>query len=172
METFLYIVFFLSCIVMVGSVLLQPGKTDAGALFTSGVNSSAMNPRGTASVLSKLTIFTATVFMLTALLLSLPALTGNVSVLQTQGEEKPAAISTDGNSNTNSASSSPSNSNAATNSNSSDDEKSSGNSSSDADTEEKKEGSKTDSSKVEDSKAVETKDDESAGSDDKEEDKK
>ncbi|MDQ3633978.1 MAG: preprotein translocase subunit SecG [Acidobacteriota bacterium] len=85
METFLYIVFFLSCIVLIITVLLQPGKTDAGALFTSGVSSASMNPRGTASVLSKLTIFTATVFMLSALLLSLPALTGNRSVLETQG---------------------------------------------------------------------------------------
>ncbi|MGI8544443.1 MAG: preprotein translocase subunit SecG [Aridibacter sp.] len=85
METFLYIVFFLSCIVLIITVLLQPGKTDAGALFTSGVSSASMNPRGTASVLSKLTIFTATVFMLSALLLSLPVLTGNRSVLETQG---------------------------------------------------------------------------------------
>lgn len=85
METFLYIVFFLSCIILVITVLLQPGKTDAGALFTSGVSSASMNPRGTASVLSKLTIVMATIFMLSALMLSLPALTGNRSVLETQG---------------------------------------------------------------------------------------
>jgi protein translocase SecG subunit len=84
---------------MVVSVLLQPGKTDAGALFTSGVSSAAMNPRGTASVLSKLTIITATIFMLSALMLSLPALTGNISVLQTQGGDSPAAGTTDTNSN-------------------------------------------------------------------------
>ena len=81
MSTFLYIVFFLSCIVLVIAVLLQPGKTDAGALFTSGVSSAALNPRGTASVLSKITIGAACVFMLTALLLSLPAITGTSSVL-------------------------------------------------------------------------------------------
>ncbi len=102
METFLYIVFFVSCIVLVLSVLLQPGKTDAGALFTSGVSSAALNPRGTASVLSKLTIAAATVFMLSALFLSLPALTGNVSVLQTQGEKNNStgAANTDANANT------------------------------------------------------------------------
>lgn len=94
METFLYIVFFVSCIVLVIAVLLQPGKTDAGALFTSNVSSAAMNPRGTQSVLSKLTIATATIFMLSALLLSLPAVTGKVSVLETQG---PTAGSTDPN---------------------------------------------------------------------------
>jgi preprotein translocase subunit SecG len=74
-------VFFVACIVLVAAVLLQPGKTDAGALFTSIVSSAAFGPRGTASVLSKLTIAAAVVFMLTALLISMPALSGNVSVL-------------------------------------------------------------------------------------------
>ena len=45
------------------------------------VSSAAFGPRGTASVLSKLTIAAAVVFMLTALLISMPALSGNVSVL-------------------------------------------------------------------------------------------
>lgn len=89
METFLYIVFFLSCVLLIVAVLLQPGKTDAGALFTSNISSAALNPRGTQSVLSKLTIAIATIFMLSALLLSLPAITGNVSVLETQGEGGP-----------------------------------------------------------------------------------
>ncbi len=62
-------------------ILLQPGKTDAGALFTSNVSSNAFGPRGTATVLSKVTIVAATVFMITALLLAMPALQGNVSVL-------------------------------------------------------------------------------------------
>jgi len=77
----LYTIFFLSCIVLIIAVLLQPGKTDAGALFTSNVSSAAFGPRGTASVLSKLTIAAAIVFMLSALMLSMPALTGNISVL-------------------------------------------------------------------------------------------
>ena len=66
---------------LIAAVLLQPGKTDAGALFTSNVSSAAFGPRGTASVLSKLTIVAAIVFMLSALLISMPALSGNVSVL-------------------------------------------------------------------------------------------
>lgn len=71
---------------LIATVLLQPGKTDAGALFTSNVSSSAFGPRGTASVLSKLTIAAACIFMLTALLISMPALQGNVSVLQSVSE--------------------------------------------------------------------------------------
>ena len=89
---------------LVSSVLLQPGKTDAGALFTSNVSSSAMAPRGTATVLSKITIAAASVFMLSALLLAMPALTGNVSVLSSNPDapaEAPA--STDTNSNTSDA---------------------------------------------------------------------
>ena len=77
----LYTIFFISCIVLIAAVLLQPGKTDAGALFTSNVSSAAFGPRGTASVLSKLTIAAAVVFMLSALMISMPALTGNTSVL-------------------------------------------------------------------------------------------
>src|SRR6478672_118569 len=77
----LYTIFFLSCIVLVGTVLLQPGKTDAGALFTSNISSSAFAPRGTTTVLSKVTIAAAVLFMLSALLLAMPVFNGNVSVL-------------------------------------------------------------------------------------------
>ena len=83
MAYFLYALFFISCIVLIASVLLQPGKTDAGALFTSNISSSAFTQRGTQSVLAKISIVAAISFMLSALFLSMPALTGNISVLQT-----------------------------------------------------------------------------------------
>ena len=82
----LYALFFISCLVLIGTVLLQPGKTDAGALFTSNISNAAFGPRGTASVLSKITIGAATAFMVLALLISMPALQGSVSVLQTAGD--------------------------------------------------------------------------------------
>lgn len=92
----LYSLFFLSCVALIASVLLQPGKTDAGALFTSNISSTAFQPRGSQTILSKITIAAATTFMLSALLLAMPALTGNVSVLETVGdtpsETAPAAI--------------------------------------------------------------------------------
>lgn len=75
---------------LIATVLLQPGKTDAGALFTSNVSSAAFGPRGTASVLSKMTIVAAIIFMLSALLISMPALSGGVSVLQTTAADAPA----------------------------------------------------------------------------------
>ena len=81
---------------LIAAVLLQPGKTDAGALFTSNVSSASLGPRGTASVLSKMTIAAAVVFMITALLISMPALSGNISVLSgneivEEATEAPAA---------------------------------------------------------------------------------
>src|SRR3954449_6460035 len=82
----LYTIFFLSCIVLVGTVLLQPGKTDAGALFTSNISSSAFAPRGTTTVLSKVTIAAAVLFMMSALLLAMPVFNGNVSVLSSNPE--------------------------------------------------------------------------------------
>jgi preprotein translocase subunit SecG len=84
---FLYGLFLLACIVLVVAVLLQPGKADAGALFTSSVSSTAFGPRGTQTILAKITITAAGLFMLTALLLSLPGVTGSRSVLQSTTAE-------------------------------------------------------------------------------------
>lgn len=83
---FLYSVFFLSCVTLILAVLLQPGKTDAGALFTSNISSGALGPRGTQTVLSKITIVAATVFMLSALFISMPSLQGGNSVLNANPE--------------------------------------------------------------------------------------
>jgi preprotein translocase subunit SecG len=77
-----YGLFILSCIILVVTILLQPGKADAGALFSSSVSSTAFGPRGTQTLLSKLTIGAAVAFMLIAMILSLPAITGTSSVLQ------------------------------------------------------------------------------------------
>jgi preprotein translocase subunit SecG len=101
---FLYGLFFISCIVLVATVLLQPGKADAGELFTSNISSTAFGPRGTQSVLSRITIGAAICFMLAALLLSMPAITGDVSVLNSAGTTRtetttPATTETDPNAN-------------------------------------------------------------------------
>jgi preprotein translocase subunit SecG len=83
----LYGLFILACLVLVVVVLLQPGKSGAGDLFSSSVSSTAFGPRGTASILSKITIGAAAAFMLIALMLSLPAVTGSHSVLQSTAPE-------------------------------------------------------------------------------------
>ena len=83
----LYAIFILSCIVLIIAVLLQPGKADAGALFSSSVSSTAFGPRGTQTLLAKFTIGAAAAFMLTALALSLPFVTGTRSVVEGSADE-------------------------------------------------------------------------------------
>ncbi|HSQ24180.1 MAG TPA: preprotein translocase subunit SecG [Pyrinomonadaceae bacterium] len=90
-----YGLFILSCIILVVAVLLQPGKADAGALFSSSVSSTAFGPRGTQTLLSKITIGAAAAFMLLALCLSLPFINGTTSVLQSGvPDQAPAATPT------------------------------------------------------------------------------
>ena len=86
----LYGLFILACMVLVVVILLQPGKSGAGDLFSGSVSSTAFGPRGTASILAKITIGAAAAFMLIALMLSLPAVTGTHSVLQSTAPEATA----------------------------------------------------------------------------------
>ena len=90
----LYGLFILACFVLIVVILLQPGKADAGALFSSSLSSTAFGPRGTASLLAKITIGAAAAFMLIALTLSLQSLTGSRSVLQSTPESAPTATPT------------------------------------------------------------------------------
>ena len=87
----LYGLFVLSCVILIVVILLQPGKADAGALFSSSLSSTAFGPRGTASLLAKITIGAAAAFMLIALMLALPAFTGSRSVLESQPASAPVA---------------------------------------------------------------------------------
>ncbi|HZN09524.1 MAG TPA: preprotein translocase subunit SecG [Pyrinomonadaceae bacterium] len=87
----LYGLFILACFVLVVVILLQPGKADAGALFSSSLSSTAFGPRGTASLLAKITIGAAAAFMLIALTLGLPILTGSRSVLESTPDTAPVA---------------------------------------------------------------------------------
>jgi preprotein translocase subunit SecG len=88
LTTLLYILFILSSIVLIVSILLQPGKADAGALFSSSISSTAFGPRGTQTILAKLTIGAAALFMLVAIALSLPAITGQRSAVQNSTAEE------------------------------------------------------------------------------------
>ena len=89
-----YGLFILACVILILVILLQPGKSDAGALFTSSVSSTAFGPRGTQTLLAKITIGAAAAFMLLALSLSLPAVSGTRSVLQSGIPEVPGASPT------------------------------------------------------------------------------
>ena len=87
----LYGLFILACFVLIVVILLQPGKADAGALFSNTISSTAFGPRGTASLLAKITIGAAAAFMLIALTLGLPSLTGSRSILESTPESAPLA---------------------------------------------------------------------------------
>ena len=89
-----YGLFILACVILVVTILLQPGKADAGALFSSSVSSTAFGPRGTQTLLAKITIGAAAAFMLLAICLSLPFITGTSSVLQSGAPEQPVATPT------------------------------------------------------------------------------
>ena len=93
LASILFALFLLSCVVLIVSVLLQPGKADAGALFASSVSTTAFGARGTQTILSKITIGAASAFMLTALLLSVPGLRGASSVIDST-KEQPAPVAT------------------------------------------------------------------------------
>ena len=70
----LTVIYILACFVLIFFVLLQPGKADASAVFGGGINSAAFGPRGTQSVLAKVTIGAAIIFFMIAFLFSIPGL--------------------------------------------------------------------------------------------------
>ena len=77
-----------------GGDFAAAGQVGRGRPFSSSVSSTAFGPRGTASILSKITIGAAAAFMLIALMLSLPGVTGSHSVLQsTKPEATPTPAS-------------------------------------------------------------------------------
>jgi preprotein translocase subunit SecG len=78
----LYALFILACFVLIVSVLLQPGKSGAGDLFTSSVSSTAFGPRGTQTVLAKITVVAAAFFLLGALMLGIIGLGGSRSIME------------------------------------------------------------------------------------------
>ena len=78
----LYGLFILACLVLIISVLLQPGKADAGSLFTSSISSAAFGPRGTQTILAKITVGAAATFFIVALLLGLGVGGGQHSLME------------------------------------------------------------------------------------------
>jgi preprotein translocase subunit SecG len=87
----LYGLFILACIVLVVSVLLQPGKADAGSLFTSSISSTAFGPRGTQTILAKITIGAAATFFVVALLLGFGVGGGQRSLMEGGVAPQPVA---------------------------------------------------------------------------------
>jgi preprotein translocase subunit SecG len=84
--------YIISCVVLILFVLLQPGKGDATAVLGGGVNSAAFGPRGTQTVLAKITIGAAITFFLIAFLFSIPGLFEKRSLGEQVGPAESAPI--------------------------------------------------------------------------------
>lgn len=73
MYTFMVIIHIITCLFMIGAILLQAGKgAEIGAAF-GGSSQTVFGSRGPANFLSKLTIVFASVFMVTSLSLAILA---------------------------------------------------------------------------------------------------
>ena len=89
MNTFLIVVHITVCVFLAAIVLLQHGKgADVGATF-GGAGNTIFGPRGTATLLSKLTTGSAIIFMITSL--SLAYLSAHESTQSVFTEKKGAA---------------------------------------------------------------------------------
>lgn len=113
--TILLVLYVISCFILILFVLLQPGKSDAAAVFGGGANTSAFGPRGTATVLAKVTITAAIVFFFLAFLFSIPGIFESGSVAPSDADPatsvpapatpesplapQPGAVPTEGNAN-------------------------------------------------------------------------
>jgi len=98
----LYTLFIISCFILILVVLLQPGKGDAASALGGGVSGAAFGPRGTTTLLAKVTVGAAFAFMAIAFALSIPGLVVNRSVTAgmptpegTPTTEQPAAPAPD-----------------------------------------------------------------------------
>ncbi|NDD64240.1 MAG: preprotein translocase subunit SecG, partial [Acidobacteria bacterium] len=82
-------IFVLTCVFLVLVILLQSGKGgDVAAAFGGSGSQTAFGPRGAQKPLEKATIIAAIIFMVLALVFSLPAFNGQRSVVT---EEAPAS---------------------------------------------------------------------------------
>ena len=86
----LMVLYIVSCFVLILFVLLQPGKSDASGMFGGGANSTAFGPRGTQTVLAKITITAAIAFFMIAFLFSIPGLFEKRSLGEGVGPAEPA----------------------------------------------------------------------------------
>lgn len=79
---------FVVCAFLIGTILLQAGKgADIGAAFGAGGSQTVFGPRGATTILHKVTIAAAAIFLLTSIFLTYQTRQASESVL----EELPAA---------------------------------------------------------------------------------
>ena len=83
MSAFITIIHIVICAILIVAVLLQSGKAaDLAGAFGGGGSQTAFGPRGTASLMSKITTISAVLFMLTSLGLWILSDRGGSSVVR------------------------------------------------------------------------------------------
>jgi preprotein translocase subunit SecG len=83
------------CLVLVAAVLLQSGKAaDLAGAFGGGGSATAFGPRGTQSIMAKLTTISAVLFMVTSIGLSLVSTPEKKSRMEGADAGKPPAAQT------------------------------------------------------------------------------
>ena len=95
MSAFITIIHVLVCLILIVAVLLQSGKAaDLAGAFGGVGSQTAFGPRGTATILSKITTVSAILFMVTSLGLWMLSFKGDKSVVKGEPAGKPAAAAT------------------------------------------------------------------------------
>src|SRR5690606_38721551 len=91
MTTLVYTIYILICLFLVAVVLLQPGKAGAGLGSTfGGGGNTVFGARGATTLLQKVTVGAATMFMLLSLLLAVLSRGESVTDSGTDTEELPS----------------------------------------------------------------------------------
>ena len=94
-EILLTIIHVLVCLILIGVVLLQSGKAaDLAGAFGGMGSQATFGPRGTATLLSKVTTLSAVLFMVTSLTLSILGTRGSGSGASVTDKLKPKAADT------------------------------------------------------------------------------
>jgi preprotein translocase subunit SecG len=94
-SAFITIIHILICLILIVAVILQSGKAaDLAGAFGGVGSQTAFGPRGSASILSKITTISAVLFMITSLGLWMLSIKGQKSVVKDVPAAKAAATAT------------------------------------------------------------------------------
>lgn len=95
MSAIITIIHVLICLILIVAVLLQSGKAaDLAGAFGGVGSQTAFGPRGTATILSKVTTICAALFMVTSMGLWMMSAKGAKSVVKGEPAAKPSAAAT------------------------------------------------------------------------------
>ncbi len=95
MLTFIAVIHVLVCIILISLVLLQDPKGGAGSMFGGGSSNTLLGATGAVTFLTRLTRYSAIIFGVTCIILTLLSRPNTGSVLDTAPASSPAAPTTE-----------------------------------------------------------------------------